>query len=110
MIAQDNGDRLARRREVLLQARCRKSQWHVFAVELGDVSQGGCSIVGSAESFEVGELIQLRIPNFISLDAEVRWIDGECVGVEFREALNSRAIEDLSAIYGLTIAPSPWRV
>lgn len=103
MVVDDNGDRLAQRREVLLQARCRKSSWHVFAVEIGDVSQGGCSIIGSAENFVVGDAVQLRIANLRPIDGEVRWLQGDKVGVEFRTAFSRQAIADLSAVYGITL-------
>ncbi len=103
MVTNDNGDRLAPRREVLLQARCRKSSWHVFSVELGDISQGGCSIIGSAGNFEVGDIVQLRITGFRPLKAQVRWISEDCVGVEFQSALTRAVIDDLAATYGIAI-------
>lgn len=103
MTADDNGDRLSLRREVLLQARCRKSRWHVFSVELGNVSQGGCSIIGSVANFVVGDVVQLRIAGFQPIDAEVRWIRGDVTGVEFRAAVALAAIDNLAAAYGLPV-------
>ncbi|GLK45145.1 MULTISPECIES: PilZ domain-containing protein [Novosphingobium] len=96
-------DRLAGRRAVLMQARCRKSSWHVFPVELSDISQGGCSIVGSAEIFVRDEPIQLRIANFKPIAAHVRWLKGNKVGVEFRSALAGKLIEELGRAYGIPI-------
>lgn len=101
----EENDRLADRRAVLLQARCRKSRWHVFPVELGDISQGGCSIVGSSEVFVRGEPIQLRIANFKPVAAQVRWLDGNTVGVEFHRALAARVIDELGQAYGIPIRP-----
>jgi hypothetical protein len=104
VLQNETGDRLNKRRTVLLQARCRKSRWHVVPVELGDISQGGCSIVGSAESFVPGEQVQLRIASLRPIDAHVRWLQGDRVGVEFRAALKGRVIEELAELYGITIA------
>lgn len=101
MLVEDQEDRLTERHSVLLRARCRKSSWHVFGVELGDISQGGCSIVGSSESFTAGEEIRLNIPNLKPIDAEVRWLQDEKVGVEFRAALKERVIEQLGDTYAL---------
>lgn len=100
-------DRLAERRPVLLQARCRKSSWHVFPVELGDLSQGGCSIVGSGEAFLPGEAIQLRIANFKPITAQIRWLEGGKVGVEFHSALSGRLIDQLGQAYGIPVQSNP---
>lgn len=107
MVTNDNGDRLAPRREVLLHARCRKSSWHVFSVELGDISQGGCSIIGCPGNFDVGNTVQLRITGFRPLEAQVRWIGDDRVGVEFQLALTRAVIDDLAATYGIAIRPGP---
>ncbi|MEE4450019.1 PilZ domain-containing protein [Novosphingobium resinovorum] len=98
----DDNDRLAPRGTVLLQARCRKSSWHVFPVELGDLSQGGCSIVGSGESFAVGEVVRLTFANLKPIEAQVRWVVEGTAGVEFRAALKARVIDELSAVYGIS--------
>lgn len=99
-------DRVSERRTVLLQARCRKSSWHVFPVELGDISQGGCSIVGSSESFVQGEAVRLSIANLKPIEARVRWLLDDKVGVEFHTALKGRVIAELSETYGITIGPA----
>ncbi|MYL96729.1 PilZ domain-containing protein [Novosphingobium sp. FGD1] len=102
---QDNeqGDRLAARHTVLLHARCRKSSWHVFPVELGDISQGGCSIVGSSSAFVPGERLRLNVAHLKPIEAQVRWLSDEKVGLEFVDALSGRLIEDLGKLYGVTI-------
>lgn len=98
-------DRLNQRHVVLLQARCRKSSWNVFPVELADISEGGCCIVGSREAFAPGETVQLRIAHLKPLEAHVRWLRGARVGVEFKGPLKSRVIEELGRIFGITVAP-----
>lgn len=99
----ENGDRLSPRRTVLLQARCRKSSWHVFPVELGDISQGGCSIIGNSDAFVQGERVRLNIANLKPIVAQVRWLREGKVGVEFVSALKGRLIEELGETYGIAI-------
>lgn len=99
----ENGDRLSARRTVLLQARCRKSSWHVFPVELGDISQGGCSIIGSSDAFVAGETVRLNIAHLKPIEAQVRWLRNDRVGVEFVSALKGRVIEELGETYGISI-------
>jgi len=98
-------DRLSPRRVVLLQARCRKSSWNVFPVELADISAGGCCIVGSSEAFVPGETVQLRIAHLRSIEAQVRWLRGRNVGVEFRAALRPSVIDELGRSYSPTVRP-----
>lgn len=104
MIEQVDCDRLSARHTVLLQARCRKSFWNVFPVELADISQGGCCIVGSSEAFLPGEHVQLRVAHLKPIEAQVRWVKDFRVGVEFHAALPFRTSEDLKRIYGITVA------
>lgn len=95
-------DRLNRRRTVLLQGRCRKSSWEVFDVELDNLSEGGCCIVGSSELFDPGQALSLRFANTRNIEASVRWVTDERVGVEFRVPLKRRVIEELGIAYGIT--------
>lgn len=106
MQVEDSDDRVSERQAVLLQARCRKSSWHVFPVELGDISHGGCSIVGSSEAFALGETIRLNIANMKPIEAHVRWLLDDKVGVEFTAALKGRVMDDLRAIYGIGGSPT----
>lgn len=94
-------DRLDRRVTVLLQGRCRDSSWSVFDVELGNISAGGCCIIGNPLRFEPMQLLSLRFADFRNIDAKVRWIVGDTVGVEFQTPLKRRAIERLAGVYGI---------
>lgn len=100
-------DRLNRRRDVLLQGRCRTSSWRVFNVELGDISEGGCCIVGSPRRFKAMEPVSLRFASFRNVDGTVRWIAGGKVGVEFRVPLKRQAMENLRVNYGIVFAGRP---
>jgi hypothetical protein len=96
-------DRLSKRQTVLLQGRCRKSSWKVFDVELDNISEGGCCIVGSVDRFALSDPVSLRFANLKHVDGAVRWIGEARVGVEFRAPLKRRVIEELAASYGITI-------
>lgn len=102
-------DRLTGRREVLLQARCRKSAWKVYAVELADLSAGGCCIVGSSEAYATGDELTLRFAHLKPLKAHVRWVREDRVGVEFRIALDGRVIDELAQVYGLPVLAA-WQM
>lgn len=100
-------DRLSMRKDVLLDARCRKSSWNVVRVELGNISQGGCCIVGSGGDFEVGDVVELRVAHMKGIPATVRWVRGLDAGVEFKSALKAKAVEELSRIYSILVTSAP---
>lgn len=96
-------DRLDKRATVLLRGRCRNSGWKVFDVELDNISTGGCCIVDGRMRFEPAQSLSLRFANFRKVDAKVRWIAGQRVGVEFQTPLKRRVIEALARTYGIAI-------
>lgn len=103
MIETVNCDRLNRRVTVLLHGRCRQSSWKVFDVELDNISEGGCCIIGGGEHFEPMQGVSLRFANLRNVDAQVRWIRGDKVGIEFRAPLKHRLIEAVDHTYGISI-------
>lgn len=103
MTSEENASRAGERTAVLLYARCRKSSWHVFPVELGDVSRQGCSIVGCAEPFEPGERVRLSIAGMKAIEAQVRWVGDAVVGLQFTSALDNPVIRQLIDAYGIQI-------
>lgn len=103
MQVRDDCGRLTSRHAVLLEARCRKSSWHVFGVELADISEGGCCVVGSGEDFASGQRVALRMANLKAVEAEVRWIRDGRVGMAFLKVLPKAVIEDLAVRYGIPV-------
>jgi len=99
----DDCGRINPRHVVLLEARCRKSSWHVFGVELSDISQGGCCIVGSTENFEPNQRVALRIANLKAIGAEVRWSQEDRVGLEFLTPLAKEQIDGIASLYGIPV-------
>ncbi|TYC90775.1 PilZ domain-containing protein [Novosphingobium sp. BW1] len=104
MYAGNPGDRLSGRHEVLLRARCRKSPWEVFDVEIGNLGAGGCSILQSRESFAQGEELTLRFAHLKPCKARVCWVRQDVVGIEFVKALTPTTITELNGHYGLSMA------
>lgn len=104
----DDCGRLHSRHEVLLEARCRKSSWHVFGVELADISEGGCCFAGGAEDFTPSQRVALRLAHLKAVEAEVRWVRGGRVGLAFLTPLGRKAIEDIARRYGIP-SERQWR-
>jgi len=94
-------DRLNRRLTVLLHGRCRQSSWQVFDVELGDISEGGCCVIGNADRFAQGQHVSLRFANLRNVEGSVRWLRDDRIGLEFRKPIKARVIEELAASFGL---------
>ncbi|MCJ2181842.1 PilZ domain-containing protein [Novosphingobium sp. 1949] len=94
-------DRLARRHSVFLHARCRTSPWRVFDVEIGNISAGGCSLIGVRDRFAIGAEVGLRIAHLKPLTGYVTWTGEGVVGVEFKSALSERVIRVLNESYRL---------
>ncbi|MBT0669032.1 PilZ domain-containing protein [Novosphingobium profundi] len=109
MNTSDANDRLALRHDVLMHARCRKSPWRIFDVELGNISAGGCSILDSREPFAVGEVLSLRIAHLKPVEGHVSWVGDGAVGVEFRRALPPGVIRVLEAAYSLRVVQGQAR-
>jgi hypothetical protein len=101
MQVRDDCGRLSPRHVVLLRARCRKSSWHVIGVELSDISEGGCCIVGISEEFVANQRVSLRLANFKAVEAEVRWSQGDRAGLAFLAPLSRAQIEQLAQLYGI---------
>lgn len=103
MQVRDDCGRLNPRHHVLLEARCRKSSWHVFGVELADISEGGCCIVGNDGDFVVTQRVALRMANLKAIEAEVRWVRDGRVGLEFLAPVRQQSIEDLARLYSIPV-------
>ncbi|MFC3214571.1 PilZ domain-containing protein [Novosphingobium panipatense] len=101
MILEGSDHRQTARGPVLLQARCRKSSWSVFPVEVGNISNGGCSIFGNTDKLGVDEMVQLTFASLKGIVADVRWLGSNQAGIEFRDPLEDHVVEELRRTYGL---------
>ena len=93
-------ERGSERREVLLSARCRKSSWIVHRVELNDLSEGGCCIIGGADGLELGQSVVIRFADLKGIPGTVRWVADHRAGVEFDSPVEAAVIAELGQVYG----------
>ena len=93
--------RLNRRVAVLLHARCHASSWKVFNVELSDISESGCCLIGGRTHLRPLQSISLRFADVRNVEAKVRWIERGKVGVEFVTPLARSVIESMKRTYSI---------
>lgn len=79
------------RRGVSHKARVKTGDGRDFLVLVTNLSYNGCHML-SETSFDIGEPVVLTLPGRGSLSAQVRWIAGDCAGLQF--LLGDSAIED----------------
>lgn len=72
------------RRDVSLRAFALRKDGSSVDVTLLDLSYDGC-LLGSSETFAIGERLRLLVRRRGIIDAQVRWLDGGKVGVRFEE-------------------------
>lgn len=93
-------DDLARRRSerVALQGEVRLRRFGSlpYHTQIFDLSPLGCR-VEFVERPDVSESVWVRLPGLEPLEAEVRWIEGFAVGVQFMKPLHQAVFERLVA-------------
>lgn len=86
---------------VLLNARCRKTSWMISRVDLADLSEGGCRIVGNAVDVTAGQEVEIRITDVPAIPGTVRWVKDGDAGIEFDSPLDSENLANLTSLYSL---------
>lgn len=87
--------RFAVRRAARLRAGNRRAQ-HGLLIEL---SLEGCRIGNIDDGkFALGQIVTLLVDGFETLEGQVRWAKGGCVGLRFSRPLHAAALETLIAI------------
>jgi len=94
----DSG-RKSERHALSLNARCRKSSWLVDHVELADISEGGCCIVGGGEGLTVGQAVTIRFADLKGVPGTICWTKDTTAGVTFDTPLDPALIDELSETY-----------
>jgi len=69
-----------------------------FRILLSDISYEGCHMLAEAE-LTTGEVIEVAIPGMGRMQAQVRWVAGDQVGVRF--LLGKSPVEDRRARIGV---------
>ena len=88
-----------KRNPLLLNARCRKSPWLVDHVELANISEGGCCIVGGGEGLVVGQDVKIRFADLKGVPGKICWIESRIAGVQFDEPLDAELVAELGDTY-----------
>jgi hypothetical protein len=87
--------RRAQRRSVVLPAQCRTTSGLRDTGEISDISTQGCCIKTDTLLFRVGSRIVIRPDQMEALGGTVRWIAGDCAGVEFDRAIYNPILDHL---------------
>jgi hypothetical protein len=83
----------------MLDARCRKTSWHINQVELVNISEGGCCISGRTDGLAVGDEVSLRIVGLRSIPGNVRWVEKRQAGISFAKLLEDDVVGNLVSTY-----------
>jgi hypothetical protein len=96
--------RRAQRRSVALPAQCRITSGLRDTGEISDISTQGCCIKTDTVLLRVGSHVVIRPDQMESLGGTVRWIAGDCAGVEFDRAIYSPILDHLVRMHEKGVA------
>ena len=81
-------ERKETRHPVDIEGRYRTGNGIAYDVIVNDLSQHGCRIFDRFSNLVIGKQISIRIGSIGPLFAEVRWREGQIVGIKFNEPLH----------------------
>lgn len=88
--------RRADRKPVVLKAKCRTQSGMRDDGTISDLSAEGCCVKTNRLFFRVGMRVLIRPEGIEGLSGVVRWIEGDCAGVEFDSPLYGPIIDHLA--------------
>lgn len=91
--------RRAQRRSVVLPAQCRINSGLRDRGEISDISAQGCCIKTDTVLFRVGSHVLIRPNGLEALGGTVRWIAGDCAGLEFDRMIYGPTVDHLVRLY-----------
>ncbi len=91
--------RRAERKTVVLSAQCRTPSGLRDKAEISDISTQGCCIRTDSVLLRVGAHVIVRPDGLEALGGTVRWISGDCAGLEFDQPLYGPIIDHLARLY-----------
>lgn len=94
--------RQAHRRAISLAAQCRTQSGLRDRGEISDISAQGCCVRVPGLYFRVGARVIIRPQGLEGLTGVVRWIDGDCAGVEFDREIYQPVVDHLVRLHGIT--------
>jgi hypothetical protein len=83
------------RQAAVAQGKVRLSANVWLAVTITDITVQGCKIEATNWPTSPGQAIWLKLESLCSLEAEVRWVLPDHVGIEFKEPLHPAVVDHL---------------
>ncbi|PZQ57138.1 MAG: PilZ domain-containing protein [Novosphingobium pentaromativorans] len=99
--------RRSRRQPVSLAAQCRTANGLRDQGEISDITAEGCCLRVTGLFFRVGMRLVIRPQGLEGLTGIVRWVTGNCAGVEFDCPLYTPVVDHLVRLHA-TFTPE-WR-
>lgn len=99
--------RRAKRKSVALPAQCRMTSGMRDSGEISDISAQGCCVKTDTLLFRVGSHVIIRPTGMEPLGGTVRWIAGDCAGLEFDQPIYDPIVDHLARVH---IGGAPIRV
>ncbi|MGJ0237754.1 PilZ domain-containing protein [Novosphingobium fluoreni] len=91
--------RRAVRKSVTLPTQCRTTNGLRDVGEISDISTQGCCIRTDRVMFRVGSHVVIRPKGMEALGGTVRWIAGDCAGLEFDRPIYAPMLDHLAKLH-----------
>jgi len=99
--------RRSTRQPISLAAQCRTANGLRDEGEISDITAEGCCVATTGLLFRVGMRVVIRPQALEGLTGIIRWISGDCAGVEFDRPLHGLVVDHLVRLHA-TFTPE-WR-
>lgn len=91
--------RRVERRSVALPVQCRTTSGMRDTGEISDISTRGCCIRTDRVLLRVGSRVVIRPEGMEALGGTVRWISGDCAGLEFDRPIYAPVVDHLVRLH-----------
>lgn len=92
------GRRQLPRKIISVPAQIRTGSCVPHHVAVIDLSEGGCCVIERASTLSEGSLVSIRVGRLDPIEARVRWVKDEEIGLEFQRPLYGPVFENIRAI------------
>ena len=88
-------ERIEPRHDVEIQGRYRTGNGIAYDVKVMELSRHGCRIFDKFSNLQRDKQISIRIGSIGPIFAQVRWREGNLVGIQFNEALHPSVLDHM---------------
>jgi hypothetical protein len=67
-------------------------------VTITDLSEGGCCIIESGSALSEGSIVSIRVGRLDPIEATVRWVKDNQLGLEFQRPIYGPVFDNIRAI------------